>query len=383
MIFIGARRVVLAARRLVAAVAAVFAGAVVLALWAGGAAATPGPPALGFSPSPYDYGSVTVGQTPSQTFTLTNSGRSGSSALQVSLSGSSAFTIMSDTCSATSLGPGKSCAVGVQFAPTSAGIATATLTAASKKATATDSLSGTGASAGPPVLGNIEPSTLQYYAGTPAVPVTSSLTVSSPDTTTLAGATVTISSGLAASEDSLNFTSQNGITGSYSPITGVLTLSGNASPADYQAALQSVTYSDSNGTSATTGTRTISFQVNDGLAPSNLSNVVSRTVNVNPNSPPIANDVSASTDKNTAIDINVLAGASDPDGDAVLLVSVGTPGTKGNVSINPDGTIHYDPNGQFQSLAQGQTATDTFTYTVSDGYFTATATVTVTINGVN
>jgi VCBS repeat-containing protein len=234
----------------------------------------------------------------------------------------------------------------------------------------------------PPVLANIESSTLQYYAGTPAVPVTSSLTVTSPDTTMLAGATATISTGLLASDDSLRFTNQNGITGSYNSTTGVLTLTGTASVANYQAALRSVTYSDANGLTSTAN-RTISFQVNDGLASSNLSNTVSRTINVQSNPPPTAGNVSVSTDKHTALDINVLATASDPDGDVVTLQAVGTAGTKGVVSINANRTVHYDPNGQFQSLTQGQTATDTFTYTVSDGFSTATGTVTVTITGVN
>jgi VCBS repeat-containing protein len=235
----------------------------------------------------------------------------------------------------------------------------------------------------PPVLAGIESGALQYYAGTAAVPVTSGLTVTSPDTATLAGATVTIGSGLAASEDSLGFAGQNGITGSYNAGTGVLTLTGTASVADYQAALRSVTYGDSNGKTPSTGSRTISFQVNDGLASANLSNVVSRTISVNPNSPPTAGSVTAATDKNTAIDINVLSAASDPDGDTVTLTSVGTAGTKGSVSVNASGTVHYDPNGQFQSLTSGQTATDSFSYTVSDGFSAATGTVTVTINGVN
>ena len=235
----------------------------------------------------------------------------------------------------------------------------------------------------PPVLSNVETSTLQYDAGTPAVPVTSALTVSDPDDTNLAGATVSISSGFVSSEDSLQFVNQNGITGSYDSSTGVLTLTGSAPLADYQTALRSVTYGDSNGTNPTTGTRTISFQANDGHSANNLSNVPSRTISVNPNTPPVAGNVSASTDKHTAIDINVLSSDSDPDGDTIFLSSVDTTGTKGSVSINPNGTIHYDPNGQFQTLTQGQTATDTFTYTVSDGYFTATATVTVTITGVN
>jgi VCBS repeat-containing protein len=236
--------------------------------------------------------------------------------------------------------------------------------------------------AGAPVLSNIEVGALQYAAGSPGVPVTSSLTVSSA-TSTLAGATVSITSGLAASEDSLGFTNQNGVTGGYNSGTGVLTLSGTASVSDYQTALQSVTYSDSNGATPSTGARTISFQVDDGNSTLNLSNVVSRAVDVNPNSPPTAGDVTASTDKHTATDINVLAGAGDPDGDVVMLQSVNTSGTKGSVSINPDSTVHYDPNGQFQGLTAGQTATDSFGYTVSDGFHTAGGTVTVTINGVN
>jgi len=49
-----------------------------------------------------------------------------------------------------------------------------------------------------------------------------------------------------------------------------------------------------------------------------------------------------------------------------------------------DGVVSYDPNDQFESLAVGETGTDSFTYTVSDGNGgTDTATVTVTINGVN
>jgi len=234
-----------------------------------------------------------------------------------------------------------------------------------------------------PVLANIESSTLNYYAGTPPVPITSSLTVSDASSTTLASATVSITAGLASSDDSLGFTGQNGITGSYDASTGVLTLTGTASLADYQAALRSVTYKDANALTAA-GNRTISFQVNDGAAASNLSNVVTRTIAVATNTPPTCKAVGASTDKNTAINITVLSSCSDPDGDTLTVKSVDTTGTKGTVAINSDGTIHYDPNGQFQGLAQGQTATDTFTFTVSDGFQdSAAATVTVTINGVN
>jgi VCBS repeat-containing protein len=235
----------------------------------------------------------------------------------------------------------------------------------------------------PPALANVETSKLAYTAGTPAVPVTSSLTISAPDSyPTLTGATVTIGAGFTASEDSLSFTNQNGITGSYDSSTGVLTLSGSASLADYQTALQSVQYSDSNGKSPSTGDRTISFQVDNGRPGGNLSNVESRTVTVVANPVPTTNPVSATTNNLKATDINVLSGAGDIDGDPVSVVSVDNTGTKGTISINSNGTVHYDPNGQFNSLAYGQTATDTFTYTVSDGFHNSTpGTVTVTITG--
>ncbi len=104
---------------------------------------------LAFTPSPYDYGHISPGQRASQTFILTNSGGSATGALTAELAGSAEFTITADNCTGTSLGPGKSCTVAVQFAPASAGTVTATLTAAGKKqaAKATDSLTGTGASA--------------------------------------------------------------------------------------------------------------------------------------------------------------------------------------------------------------------------------------------
>ncbi len=137
-------------RRAVAAGAGVaLAAGVVVA--AAGPAVAGGAPGLAFTPSPYDYGTVIVGQTPSQTFMLANSGSKASGRLQVSLSGSSEFTVTADTCSGTSLGPNKSCNVTVQFAPTGDGMVTATLTAANNKKAvlATDTLTGTGLVPGP------------------------------------------------------------------------------------------------------------------------------------------------------------------------------------------------------------------------------------------
>ncbi|MCA9203378.1 MAG: tandem-95 repeat protein, partial [Planctomycetales bacterium] len=58
-------------------------------------------------------------------------------------------------------------------------------------------------------------------------------------------------------------------------------------------------------------------------------------------------------------------------------------GTVGVVTL-VNGSVTYDPDGRFQSLAIGETAVDTFVYTVSDPHgATATATVAVTITGEN
>ncbi|NIL98262.1 MAG: hypothetical protein GTO53_10450, partial [Planctomycetales bacterium] len=82
---------------------------------------------------------------------------------------------------------------------------------------------------------------------------------------------------------------------------------------------------------------------------------------------------------------NALANDTDPDTTDVLSVTaINTVGTIGLVSDNGDGTFTYDPNGQFDYLAVGESATDTFSYTVSDGNGGSdTATVTITITGVN
>jgi VCBS repeat-containing protein len=54
------------------------------------------------------------------------------------------------------------------------------------------------------------------------------------------------------------------------------------------------------------------------------------------------------------------------------------------LTVQLDGSYRYDPNGQFDSLRVGQTATDSFTYTVADREgATSSATVTITIQGAN
>jgi len=82
---------------------------------------------------------------------------------------------------------------------------------------------------------------------------------------------------------------------------------------------------------------------------------------------------------------NVLTNDSDPDtSDALFVESLDTTGTVGQVTDNGDGTFDYDPNDQFEYLATGETVTDTFTYTASDGNGgNDTATMSITITGLD
>jgi Hint domain/Domain of unknown function (DUF4347) len=108
--------------------------------------------------------------------------------------------------------------------------------------------------------------TVTFSKGDAPVTLDPAVTITDESEPDLAGATVSIGSGF-LSGDTLNFTNQNGISGAYDGSTGTLTLSGIASVADYQAALQSVTYSFSgdptDGGSDTS--RTIDWAVSDGI----------------------------------------------------------------------------------------------------------------------
>lgn len=119
------------------------------------------------------------------------------------------------------------------------------------------------------------------------------------------------------------------------------------------------------------------------------------TVTINGlNDAPVAVADVFQTDEATVLNANILANDQDVDVGDVLQVAavndvaanVGSQITLASgalLSVNADGTFAYDPNGQFESLGVGTTATDTFTYTASDGQANGLAGVTITINGVN
>jgi len=106
---------------------------------------------------------------------------------------------------------------------------------------------------------------ISYVAGSAAVALDPSLSVSDPESSTLAWATVSIAAGLHAGDALSVGSPQAGVTSSYNANTGVLTLSGSASLAAYQAALDSVTFASA--TSLNPSSRTITWSVTDGVNP--------------------------------------------------------------------------------------------------------------------
>jgi len=129
-----------------------------------------------------------------------------------------------------------------------------------------------------------------------------------------------------------------------------------------------------------TATDTFKYTIADGQGGTDTATVTVTVTGLN--DAPVAMDDNGSTDKETPFTTaNVLTNDSDPDGPSALSVTgFDTTGTLGQVTNNGDGTFDYNPNGQFDGLAGGASATDTFTYMVSDGGTgTDTATVTVTV----
>jgi Ca2+-binding RTX toxin-like protein len=108
------------------------------------------------------------------------------------------------------------------------------------------------------------------------------------------------------------------------------------------------------------------------------------------NKPPMAVNDTAITDEDTAVNIDVLANDSNflkitnIDGKTVVVGTAITLSSGALVTLNADGSLTYDPNAQFESLAVDESGTDSFTYTTSnDSSLTDIASVNLTINGVN
>jgi hypothetical protein len=206
---------------------------------------------------------------------------------------------------------------------------------------------------------------LSYTENDGAVAVDNGIAAADADSAELVGATVQITSNFTAGEDELALAEQNGITGTYDGDTGTLTLTGTASVADYQAALGDVRYQNSSD-DPSADTRTVTFQADDGGATENLSDPVTRDIEVTPvNDKPVL-DTSDAALAYTEGDGSVAAdpGITAADADSAELVGA-------TVQI----TSNFTPGEDILDFAEQNGITGTYDHETGTLTLTGTATV--------
>ena len=106
------------------------------------------------------------------------------------------------------------------------------------------------------------------------------------------------------------------------------------------------------------GSDSFSYRVFDGTGLSSNAATVSIAVSAPDNQPPMAVDDMASTTQNQAIFVDVLSNDTDPEGDALVNLTIAQQPTMGSVTT-AGRSVRYTPD-------NGASGTDTFLYTVDD-----------------
>ncbi|TDQ73713.1 MBG domain-containing protein [Sphingobacterium yanglingense] len=189
-----------------------------------------------------------------------------------------------------------------------------------------------------------------FTEGASGVAIDGALTLSDPDNTTFASATVAITGNFQSGQDVLVFTYEGSTMGniatSYNAGTGVLTMTSSgasATIAQWQTALRAVKY-DNSSQNPNTATRSISFKVSDGNEESAAAIKTVSVVAVN--DAPIAMDDYLTLTEDTPRMGNVLTNDSDPEGNT-LTASLVTAPVNGTVVLNADGSFTYTPNANY------------------------------------
>jgi VCBS repeat-containing protein len=214
-----------------------------------------------------------------------------------------------------------------------------------------------------------------FTEGNPATLIEDPLdaTVTDIDSATLASLTVTLTNLLDVGSETLSAdVTGTSITAIYVPGTGVLTLTGPDTVANFQTVLRTVRYLNTDNAPDATP-RVIHFVANDGTTNGNTAVSTVTVVSVD-TSPTAVNDAATVNEDSGATAINVLANDTDPDGGPISITSVTQP-ANGTVVITGGGTgLTFQPNANFCTPG----APVTFTYTLTPGGSTATVSVTVT-----
>jgi len=168
--------------------------------------------------------------------------------------------------------------------------------------------------------------TVTYTQGGGAVVASPVIAVASVDKLDLASATVRISAGFFAGDTLTAVTTGTAITASYNTATGVLTLSGSDTLANYQTVLDSVTFNSTSGNPTNFGadlSRTLTWQVNDGTRNSNA--VTSKVTVVGVDQAPVlsgAGNTVTYTQGGAAVDASPAITVTHVDGTTLVSATV-------------------------------------------------------------
>jgi hypothetical protein len=253
---------------------------------------------------------------------------------------------------------------------------------------------------------------LAYTENQAATAIDPGLTVTDSDNANLTGATVAITAGFVSAQDTLAFTNQLGITGSYNSGTGVLTLTGTTTVANYQTALRTVTYQNSSDNP--TASRTITFTVTDGVSiPGSATRGIAITaVNDGPvNTVPGAQSTNEDTPKvfssgngnqisvadvdlganpikitltatNGTLTLSTIAGLTITTGDGTDDPTIVFTGLLASVNTALNG-LSFNPTADFNGAASLQIVSDDQGNSGTGGALTDTDTVNITVNAAN
>lgn len=258
--------------------------------------------------------------------------------------------------------------------------------------------------------------TTSYTENAAATAIDAALTVADIDNTNQSSATVTLTTNfVSGGEDVLSCPSPSGgiVVGTFNDTTGVLTLTGATTKANWQATLRAVLYSNSSD-NPSTATRTASFVINDGTVNSSAATKQISVTAVN-DAPVLVTSggTSAYTENGSAVVVDGALTISDVDSGNI---TGGTVQITGNYSTGNDTLAGTDQNGitfaafnsgsgtltasgtatkaQYQTALRGvtfitsgdnpSTSNRTVTFQVSDGTASSVAaTKTVSVAAVN
>jgi VCBS repeat-containing protein len=218
-------------------------------------------------------------------------------------------------------------------------------------------------------------------------------TITDSDSANMVSATIVLTNAQASDVMSISGVLPGGIASAIdTSVPGQVTISltGSATKADYQTAIEAVRFANTSQMPNTTD-RIVNVTVNDGLADSNTAVAIVHVVPVN--DPPSDANETPSTDQDVTQTVSagngLLANTVDPDGVAPIITRytvAGVPGTPivgtpfvipnvGDITINSDGSYTFDPLPVFTGAAPE------ITYTVSDGTTTDTSSLKLFVNG--